>query len=302
MNPVWRRLELTRTTTLRYWTAGQLVLFGVLQAMVSLGAEPFLFVQLSDPQFGMFADNTNFARETIHFERAVADVNRLRPAFVVITGDLVNKPGDAQQIAEYRRIAAQIDPSIRVYAVAGNHDVENKPTPASVAAYTNRFGPDYYSFRQGDFVGIVLNSTVIQVPDRVISQRKAQEEWLRAELARAQGDGAAHIVIFQHHSWFLKTPDEPDDYFNIPRAERARYLGWFRESGVRYLFSGHYHRNALARDGNLEAITTGPVGKPLGKEDSGMRVVLVTPEGLRHAYYELGKVPGREELLRQLQR
>ena len=33
----------------------------------------------------------------------------LRPAFVVITGDLVNKPGDAGQIAEFQRIAAKVD-------------------------------------------------------------------------------------------------------------------------------------------------------------------------------------------------
>ena len=35
---------------------------------------------------------------------------------------------------------------------------------------------------------------------------------------------------------------------------------------MKHLFSGHYHRNALARDGDLEAVTTGPVGKPLGEK------------------------------------
>jgi hypothetical protein len=33
---------------------------------------------------------------------------------------------------------------------------------------------------------------------------------------------------------------------------------------VSHVFAGHYHRNALARDGDLEMATTGPVGKPLG--------------------------------------
>jgi 3',5'-cyclic AMP phosphodiesterase CpdA len=249
----------------------------------------------------MFTDNADFARETVNFERAVAHVNQLRPAFVVITGDLINKPGDVRQIAEYKRIVSRIAAGIPVYNVAGNHDIENKPTPATIAAYTNRFGRDYYSFRHGELFGIVLNSTVIHAPERVLKQRQEQEEWLKAELALARREGAGHIVIFQHHSWFLTSSDEPDDYFNIPRGERGRYLGWFRESGVRYLFSGHYHRNAVARDRDLEAITTGPVGKPLGKEDSGLRVVLVSGQQLRHAYYELGKVPERTEVLRQLQ-
>src|SRR5215211_2998538 len=104
-------------------------------------AEPWFFIQLSDPQLGMFTDNRDFVQDTANFEFAVAAVNRLRPAFVVITGDLVNKPGDAAQIAEYRRIVGKIDRGIPVYNIAGNHDVQNEPTPESLAAYTKIFGP-----------------------------------------------------------------------------------------------------------------------------------------------------------------
>ena len=71
-------------------------------------AEPFFFIQLSDPQLGMFTENKDFTQDAANFEFAVTAVNRLRPAFVVITGDLVHKPGDAAQIAEYRRIAGKI--------------------------------------------------------------------------------------------------------------------------------------------------------------------------------------------------
>ena len=39
-------------------------------------AEPFFFFQLSDPQFGMFTDNKDFAQETANFEFAVATINR----------------------------------------------------------------------------------------------------------------------------------------------------------------------------------------------------------------------------------
>ena len=37
---------------------------------VARAAEPFFFIQLSDPQFGMFTDNTNFTQETVNFEFA----------------------------------------------------------------------------------------------------------------------------------------------------------------------------------------------------------------------------------------
>jgi 3',5'-cyclic AMP phosphodiesterase CpdA len=259
-------------------------------------AEPFFFIQLSDPQFGMFTGNKDFAQETANFEFAVATVNRLRPKFVVITGDLVNKPGDAAQIAEFKRIAAKVDPAIPVYNVAGNHDVENVPTPETIAAYTNGFGPDRYVFRYGGLAGLVLNSSVIHSPQKTTNEYAAQEQWLRTELERARADGAQHIVIFQHHPWFLKTADEADEYFNIPKERRAPHLALFREFGVKHLFSGHYHRNAVARDGDLEAVTTGPVGQPLGGDKSGLRVVIVRDSGLEHRYYHFGELPTHIDL------
>src|SRR4030095_15280376 len=142
------------------WCLGIALLLG-LTTPSAPAAEPFFFIQLSDPQFGMFTDDRDFAQETANFEFAVATINRLRPAFVVIAGDLVNKPGDQAQIAEFQRIAGKVDRTIPVYNVAGNHDVENLPSAASIAVYTNAFGADHYTFRHGAFVGIVLNSTVI---------------------------------------------------------------------------------------------------------------------------------------------
>src|SRR5688500_9200537 len=193
-------------------------------AKIAAAEEPFFFIQLSDPQLGMFTDNRDFAQDAANFEFAVAAVNRLRPAFVVITGDLVNKPGDAAQIAEYRRIVSKIDRSIPVYNIAGNHDVENEPTPASLASYTKIFGPDRYTFRHRGLVGIVLNSSVIHSPNKTPDQLADQERWLRSELSKAKAENARHIVVFQHHPWFINSATEPDQYFNIPLARRAAYM------------------------------------------------------------------------------
>lgn len=258
--------------------------------------EPFFFIQLSDPQLGMFTDNKDFAQDAANFEFAVTAVNRLRPAFVVITGDLVNKPGDSAQITEYRRIVAKIDPSIPVYNIAGNHDVQNVPTAESLAGYTKIFGPDRYTFSYRSVTGIVLNSSVIHSPQETPQQLAEQERWLRAELTKAKAAGTRHIVVFQHHPWFIASATEPDQYFNIPLARRAAYMALFREFGVRYLFCGHYHRNAEGRDGTLENITSGPVGKPLGGAKSGLRVAIVREAAIEHRYYELGELPVKIEL------
>jgi len=256
-------------------------------------APPFFFMQLADPQFGMFTADADVQQETANFRFAIAAANRLRPAFVIVTGDLVNKAGDRTQIAAYRRVAAELDRSIPLYNVAGNHDVGNIPTPASIAAYETRFGPDHYVFRFRGLVGIVLDSCLISAPEGAPALFAGQEQWLRRELQGARDAGARDIVVFQHHPWFVHDPEEPDQYDNIPRERRARYLAWFREAGVKCLIAGHYHRNAVAHDGDMEMITSGPVGKPLGDGKSVLRILTVDERGITHRYYDFGEVPNR---------
>lgn len=253
----------------------------------------FFFLQLADPQFGMHAKDRDFAQETANYEFAIATANRLKPRFVIVCGDLVNKPGDPAQIEEYRRISARLDSSIRIYHVAGNHDVGNEPTADSLESYRERFGPDYYGFREGSLYGIVLNSSIIHSPQKVAAGLRKQEEWLRAELRKAKASRAPHIVVFQHHPFFLERGDEPDQYFSIPLARRRPMLDWFRQAGVKHVFSGHYHRNAHGSDGDIEMVTTAPVGMPLGGARSGLRVVWVTGDAIKHEYFEFGALPNQ---------
>lgn len=249
------------------------------------------FIQMSDPQFGMYTKNQDFVHETANFEFAIATANRLKPAFVVITGDLINEAGNGAQAAEYKRISGRLDPAIRLFSVAGNHDVENEPTKESLARYRARFGPDYYSFRVGDIAGFVLNSNLEKAPGNVPEEAAKMEAWFKAELAKAKQDGVKHPILFQHISLFLKDPDEPDQYFNIPLETRRRYLKLLHEYGVQQVFAGHYHRNELGRDGDLEMVTTGPVGMPLGGAKSGIRVVSVSAAGVTHKYHDFGDLP-----------
>lgn len=251
-------------------------------------AAPAFFMQLSDPQFG-FSGDAGFAQESANFEAAIAAANRLRPAFVIVTGDLVNVAGDAGQVGEYRRIASKLDRAIPLYNVPGNHDVGSVPTPETLAAYTRQFGPDHYSFRAAGLAGIVLDSCLVAAPEGAPEQARAQEVWLEAELDRARREGVRHIVVFGHHPPFIDHPAEPDEYFNIPRGPRSRLLDLFRRAGVRFVFAGHHHRNSIGRDNEIEVVTSGPIGKPLGEGKSGLRIVTVTDAGITHRYYDLGE-------------
>ena len=260
------------------------------------GADRFFFIQLSDPQLGMYMADSSFLQESANLEMAIATANRLRPAFVVVTGDLVNQMGNREQIAEYLRITAKLDKSIKLYNVPGNHDIGNEPTAESIEAYRKHFGPDHYSFRVGDFVGIVLNSSLIHSPGKAQSLHDAQEKWLRAELERARRSDARHVVVFQHHPWYLQRADEADEYSNIPRVRRSRFVSLLREFGVGAVISGHNHSSTIAADRTLRMVSSGSVGKPFGDAKSGLAVVTVTADGVDHRFYDFGGLPSRVEI------
>ncbi len=256
----------------------------------SLAAQTF--IQLSDPQFGMFTKNRGFEHESVNFEFAIATANRLKPDFVVITGDLVNESGNNAQAAELRRVAARLDRHIPLYLMPGNHDVENEPTRQSLAWYREHFGPDYYTFRSGGMEGIVLNSNLEKGTKAVPDEAAKMEAWLRAELAKARSARAKRVVVFQHIPFFVKDPAEEDTYDNIPRDVRRRYLALLEEYGVEYVFSGHNHAAVPeARAGALTQVVSGPVGLPLKGGQSGLRIVTVTATGLSHRYYDFGEIP-----------
>ena len=257
----------------------------------TLRPNSFFFIQMADTQFGFFEDNRNFEKETVNFEKAIAEANRLKPEFVVVCGDLVNKPGDPEQVAEYKRIASLLNPSIKLYNVAGNHDVENFPTPRSLKYYRQEFGDDYYTFSAGKVLGIVLNSSLMRDPDSARDEAVEQDRWLRSELEKAGKSNDKIIMVFQHHSLFLDDPEEKDGYFNFPVQKRKVYLDLFHRYGVKFIFAGHYHRNSHGRDGDLEMVTTGPVGRPLGLDPSGFRIVTLDGGIVKHRYFSLTHLP-----------
>jgi 3',5'-cyclic AMP phosphodiesterase CpdA len=262
--------------------------------------KPWFFAVLADPQFGMYAKDRNFTQETANFEFAIANLNRLHPRFVVICGDLVNRTGDPAEIAEYKRILQQLDPSIPVYSVAGNHDVGNVPTPATLAAYRTAMGRDYYTFSQGDILGIVLDSNLIRSPQSDLMASKQQEEWLEKTLAGAQANPQQQIVIFQHIPYFIKSSDEAEGYFNIPQPARRKYLDMLEKAGVKYVFAGHLHRPTAGVDGALTEIVAGATGMPLDGSLSGFRIVTVDGQKFDSTWFCFGGISNQIDLSKPL--
>ncbi len=259
---------------------------------------PFFFIVMADPQFGMYDKDKTFTYETDHFEKAIAAANRLKPALLVIAGDLINKTGDTAQTNEFLRIVGQLDKSIPLALLAGNHDVANVPTPETLAHYRKTFGKDQYALDLRGCHFLTLNSTIIHRPERVAQEAGDQLQWVKDDLeaTRKRETQPAHVFVLLHHPLFRKDAQEKDEYGNIPLASRSVYLNLFEDAGVTAVFAGHHHDNALAKTGKMEMVTTGPVGKPLGKAPSGFRIVKVYRDRIEHEYVALDAVPEKVEL------
>jgi 3',5'-cyclic AMP phosphodiesterase CpdA len=250
-------------------------------------SSPYFFIQLTDPQFGFLEAKNGIWKETELYEKAVTAINRLNPDFVVITGDNVANKDDKSQLAEFKRITAKINSKTPVYYSPGNHDIGQSPTQQNINTYISEYGYDKSSFKHKNSIFIGLNSFIIKDNTPVLEQ--LQYDWLKKELSKAKK--ADHIIIFCHYPFFIKSFDEPETYSNIPVETRSRYLALFKENNVDAVFAGHLHKNGSAKYGNMQMISTSAVGKPLGEDPSGIRIVKVYPDRIESFYYGLDEIP-----------
>lgn len=145
-----------------------------------------------------------------------------------------------------------------------------------------------------------------------------QDVWLDQELEDSVTKGYKYIIVFQHIPWFLRTPTEEKEYFNIDTELRINMLKKFNNcgekfenklelslkkipelilflnltlSGVQGIFCGHYHRNAGGFFQKMELVVTSAIGAQMGNDKSGMRVVKMLEDGFKHEYYDVNNVP-----------
>ena len=249
----------------------------------------FFFIQITDPQFGFLDANKSFDKEKVLYNKAVDEMNRLNPAFVVITGDFVHNMGDSLQWDEFNRITSKIN--VPVFLCPGNHDIGENPTQQSIDEYRKKYGDDKFSFRykKNRFIG--LNSTVIKAGVPEFEQE--QFLWLQKELLKS--GRAKNILIFTHHPFFINDPDEPETGSNIGIEKRKKYLELFVKHKVNTVFAGHLHKNAYGRYKDLDMITTSSAGKQLGVSAQqnlpGFRIILVRNDHVSSKYYGLEEMP-----------
>ncbi|XP_033631120.1 serine/threonine-protein phosphatase CPPED1-like [Asterias rubens] len=263
---------------------------------------PFTFIASADIQFGMSAawdDPTvqDCEPEVKLMRKGIEKINKMQPSprFLVVLGDLIDaNPGTAGsdgQVTSFIEESNRLNPCIPLVCLPGNHDIGDVPTPEDIQSYRNTFGDDYFAFWVGGVRFIVLNSQLFADSSKCEEVKREQDLWLDQQLEDAQSSGCKHIVVFQHIPWFLKTPEEDNDYFNTDLSKRTPMLKKLHEAGVRIIFSGHYHRRAGGFYKEMEHVVASAWGFPLGEDKSGAYVVKVTVDAISHQFYPIDELP-----------
>lgn len=182
-------------------------------------ADEFHFVVLGDAQF----------HQPEKFNRLIDQTRRLRPAFVIQVGDLIEGyNSDLDTIAdEWQRFADQVAPldPVPFLAVPGNHDVFNgdkQIDPRLEALFEQQWGPLYWAFTYKNTLLISLNSDSSAGANQIIGK---QLDWLQQTLANKT---SAHTFVFMHRPPML-----------MANAKVLHDL--FKQHGVSHVFYGHHH-------------------------------------------------------------
>ncbi|CAF0893039.1 unnamed protein product [Brachionus calyciflorus] len=269
--------------------------------------DSFSFVQAADTQFGLIdryilhKDKITWTKEIYYLKLVIQSINQLSPLpkFLVICGDLVDAyPYEnlaqmrTDQIKDLKEILSELNPSIQLVCVCGNHDIGDKPTKETIQLYKKDFGDDYFSFWSNGCKFICLNSQLYFDSSLAANERDEQDKWLDMELKQDEETPWKHLIIFQHIPLFVDDSNEPAHvYFNIEPVQRKNLMDRFLKAGVRKVFCGHYHKNAggfYENNGQkLECIVTTAIGAQLGDDRHGYRIVNVNENSIEHKYIQV---------------
>jgi hypothetical protein len=184
-------------------------------------AASFQFVHASD---------THISEQSVARTRRLRElVNALRPAFTLISGDLVR---DALRVPEaeargYYDLFAREKSAFAapVYTVPGNHEnfgIETDKSGVSPthpllgkAMYRSYFGPDYYSFNVGGVHFIALNTVDIAGNYYYGHVDAQQMAWLQRDLASLP---PRTVVVTFNHIPFYSSAETLNGYDDGPPA------------------------------------------------------------------------------------
>ena len=244
--------------------------------------DPFPFVQIADPQLGFCDKGQDWQWTVDNLKATVARVNDLKPAFVIVTGDLIHNYKSSQQAQAYMENIRRIDASIPVFHLPGNHDMP-KYAAAAVAKYREAFGYDRFAFTYNGSAFIGLNSNPMVCDNETArADARAQLAWFEQQLKRFRK--CNHIFVFTHHPLTVSPDSKVEHKSAFDEPFRTEYAELMKKYGVRAIFAGHTHITGLTEAAGIPMIIAGASSYPLYGAYTGINVVDVTPTDFRSEF------------------
>lgn len=248
--------------------------------LLSCADKPYVIVQIADAQLGFTAadrsqkEGTEYVNDLTYeidcLTKAVAMVNEIRPDAVVFTGDQVNRHYDSEQWDSFAQVIAEIDPSVKVLHIPGNHDVIISEGNVDSTPFTERYAADRFLHVERGVRLVGINSNLIKYND---PREAEQMEWMKKSLVKDSSDEVS--IVFSHHPFFLKDIAEDDGYFQIQKAKRQEYFNLCTELEVNALYAGHLHNDSEGSYEGLPVKTTTSVAFQIGPAQPSIRVITV---------------------------
>lgn len=230
------------------------MIFVLFVTLSAFAGEPFFFVQLTDTHFG----------KDDHFKRgreAVKQIDALPMdiAFVVLTGDIVNDCITDSETVD--KVFQTLEPlRVPVHFLPGNHDILEEDIAATMAAYTNHFGPLITS---AEYNGV---RCVFVYTEPLTEEVEIPGYDPLAELEPLLKN--AETLVFHH------TPSV-DSFYNGKmhagwgRSDFGRcWVNLLNQYDVKAVFAGHFHRDELHRLGDVPLFVCPPISGRFDRQGS----------------------------------
>ena len=210
------------------------------------------------------------------FKQMVAEIAKLKPAFVLHTGDFVPGSSDLtklkRQYWEFKKVMDRVD--VPYYLALGNHEISGAEAHR---LFRSLLGKTYYSFDYGNSHFVALDAAMPGDTHRI---NDVQFAWLEKDLSAAKGK-SDHVFVMAHDPLYPvdghiggsldKYPDRRDKLATLLKKYGAVY------------FTGHEHLFDHDVYNGVTQVITGGGGAGLYKSKKGTgdfhHFVIITIDG-----------------------
>ena len=198
-----------------------------------------MFLQLSDSHWGFSGPPNPEAEKTLKETVQAVNASKLKPDFIVFTGDLTHTTDDdalrRKRMTEFKAIVSELKVP-KVYFLPGEHDASLDKGQA----YQENFGALHQSFVHKGVHFIAVDN--VSDPQGAVGD--TQIDWLKSELGKLDKD--APIVVLTHRPLFDLAPA-----WDWATADGAKVLSVLEPYQHLTVFYGHIHQENHRTTGHI---------------------------------------------------